>query len=55
MAASGRATTGEARREPPLADRARKAVATKDLIRDVDRIEVDHLANGGKRRYRYRN
>jgi hypothetical protein len=48
MAASGRAMTAEDRPEPALADHARKADATTDLVRDVDRSEVDHLANDGK-------
>jgi hypothetical protein len=53
--ARGRAKGEEVLPEPALADRARKAAATKDLVRDVDHIEVDHLASDGKHRCPYRN
>jgi hypothetical protein len=43
------------RPEPALADRVRKAVATKDLVHDEDRSGVDRLANDAKRRCRYRS
>jgi hypothetical protein len=51
----GRVTSDGDRPDPELADRARRAVATKDLVRDVDRIEVDHLASAEKHPCPYRN
>jgi hypothetical protein len=54
-AARGHGRNDGDRPEAALADRARKAAATKDLVRDGARIEVAHLVNNGKHRCPYRN
>ena len=51
--ANARVTTEGDRLEPAVADRARKAAETKDLVRDADRSGVDLLASDGKRPCHY--
>jgi len=55
MAASARVTTEGDRLEPAVADRARKAVGTKGLVRDADHSGVDLPASDGKRPCHYPN